>query len=54
MSECRSVVEKISPHIPESLSKYMDYLRSVKNLSENTLRAYGRDIMTLFDFLEKE
>ena len=38
----------------ETAGRYLDYLRSVKNLSENSIRAYERDIRTMFEFIEGE
>lgn len=35
------------------LEKYITYLRSVRNASEHTLRAYAEDITSFFDYLEK-
>ena len=34
------------------VDQYLDYLRSVRNLSENTIRAYSRDISLLNGFLQ--
>jgi tyrosine recombinase XerC len=36
------------------LEKYIDYLKSVKGLTENTLRAYRRDIRLMQDFVQAE
>lgn len=33
------------------LERYLSYLRSVRGLSENTIRAYERDIRTFLDYL---
>lgn len=35
------------------LDRYFSYLRSVRGLSENTIRAYERDIRVFLDYLEK-
>ena len=35
------------------VGQYLDYLRSVRNLSENTIKAYSRDISLLNGFLQQ-
>lgn len=34
------------------LDEYIDYLKSIKNVSSHTLRAYSEDIVSFFDFLQ--
>ena len=35
------------------LDEYIDYLKSIRNVSIHTLRAYSEDIVTFFNFLQK-
>ena len=36
------------------LDEYLNYLTSVKNLSSNTIRAYGEDIESFLRYLERK
>ena len=37
----------------KALEQYLDYLRSVRHVSANTLRAYGKDIARYLEFLDR-
>ena len=41
-------------NISQLICDYLSYLEIEKGLSKNTIAAYQNDIITFFDFIEKE